>query len=76
MQLDGVFLTASIKTITKWKYSGRGNHENPLKDIIGEAQRMSSDWPPLKAGFFGGDITRFIDVATAFEESIKKLNWW
>jgi hypothetical protein len=59
-----------------WKYSGRGHRENPLKDIVGEAQRMDSDWPPLKAGFFGGDKDRFIAVANAFEEGMKKLNWW
>ncbi len=59
-----------------WKYSGRGHRENPLKDIIDEAQRMGSAWPPLEAGFFGADTNRFQEVAAAFEEGMKTLNWW
>lgn len=59
-----------------WKYSSQGHRENPLKDIIGEAQRMGSAWPPLEAGFFGRDTARFLEVAGALEEGMKSLNWW
>lgn len=59
-----------------WKYSGRSHRDNPLKDVIGEARHMSSAWPPLEAGFFGGNADRFLDLAAALEEGMKTLNWW
>jgi len=59
-----------------WKYSWRAGIENPLSDIIAEAKTMSSTWPPLKAGFFGGSLERFNTVAAEYEAIIKRLNWW
>jgi len=59
-----------------WKYSGRGGAENPLSGLIAEAKAMSTSWPPLRAGFFGGSIERFNSVATEYEAIIKRLNWW
>jgi len=58
-----------------WKYSGRGGTENSLSGIIAEAKAMSSSWPPLKAGFFGGSLERFNAVASEYEAMIKHLVW-
>jgi len=58
-----------------WKYSGRRG-QNPLSGIIAEAKTMASSWLPIRAGFFGGSLERFISVASEYEALIKKLNWW
>lgn len=59
-----------------WKSSLHGETKNPLSGIMAEAKAMSSSWPPLKAGFFGGSLERFNTVATEYEAMVKKLNWW
>lgn len=59
-----------------WKYRGRGGRGNPLSEIIAEATAMSTSWPPLRAGFFGGNLERFNAIATEYAASIKGLGWW
>lgn len=58
-----------------WKYSS-GQRTNAYSEIIKEAISLKSDWAPLKAGLFSGSIDRFLEVATKYEESLKKLSWW
>jgi hypothetical protein len=58
-----------------WKYRDRMGSKNPLKAFIEEANEQDKSWPPLKAGFFGGDVQRFKAVASAYEERIKGLRW-
>ena len=57
-----------------WKYRGREN--GPFSKIKLESDSLKDQWPPIKAGMFGGDYNRFEAVASEFEESLKKLNWF
>lgn len=56
-----------------WK---RGNLIGPLDRIIKEAESHGADWPPLKAGLFGGELTRFTTAVEKFSEFIKGLHWF
>jgi uncharacterized caspase-like protein len=56
-----------------WKHR-TGN--SPLERVLKEANAQKSEWPPLKAGLFGGDYERFSMVAKQFAEMIGKLNWY
>jgi len=58
-----------------WKYHN-DQEANPLKSLISEAAEQERSWGPLKAGLFGGDYSRFEQVATAYQELISRLEWW
>lgn len=59
-----------------WKAS-RGHHGNPYAALLEEAGRAEGAWPPLHAGFFGGSIDRFKEVAQRYEaELLTRLNWF
>lgn len=57
-----------------WKF--RREDANPFKDVIDEANRQKESWPPLKAGLFGGDYTRFEGIATEFTKRLSRLDLW
>lgn len=57
-----------------WKF--HNDDANPLKDVISEAERQKESWGPLKAGLFGGDYSRFENVASGYIKKISGLNWW
>jgi len=50
--------------------------EGPLGILIDEAHGAGQDWPPLKAGLFGGSTERFEAAATPFLEQVNKIGWW
>jgi len=50
--------------------------EGPLGVLIDEARGAGQNWPPLKAGLFGGSAERFDAAATPFLEQVNKLGWW
>jgi len=54
-----------------WKH--RRSERAPLGRIIAEAADLKEAWPPLKAGFFGGNYERFEAVATEYREMIGGL---
>ena len=56
-----------------WK---RARDNSPLERVLKEAEAKKADWPPLKAGLFGGDWTRFKKVAEQFTQLISRLNWY
>lgn len=58
-----------------WKYHSRSRTENPLVDVIKEADEQGASWQPLQAGFFGKDIKRFQNVASQYAERIGGLGW-
>jgi uncharacterized caspase-like protein len=58
-----------------WKYRKEGG-DNPLKDVVSEAEQQKESWGPLRAGFFGGDYSRFAQIATEYSSEISRLNWW
>jgi len=55
-----------------WK---RGRDNSPFDRVISEANAQKSDWPPLKAGLFGGNFERFRSAAEQFTQMISRLNW-
>ncbi len=58
-----------------WKYSSPRITVNVYSEIVKEANKFKSEWPPLKAGLFSGSIDRFLEISTRFEEEIKSLSW-
>lgn len=62
--------------IGRFGWKGARNGSSPLSRIFDEAQAMGENWEPLAAGFFGGSLTRFNDVANEYSQMISKLNWW
>jgi len=46
-----------------WKFRDTRTN-NPLKEIIEEADREKDSWGPIKAGLFSEDYSRFKDVAS------------
>lgn len=58
-----------------WKYNSRTRHENPLAEIQEEAAQQKENWSPLRAGFFGGDQPRFLEVAQKYTEMVIRIGW-
>lgn len=60
-----------------WKFSSRIAGNSPFTKLILEAESLKDQWPPVKAGMFGGSYERFNKAANSFKENIlEKLNWW
>jgi hypothetical protein len=58
-----------------WKHV-RGRGDDPLERLIEEAKKEGRTWEPLKAGFFGGDPERFVELANDYKKLISKFGWW
>jgi len=43
------------------------------KDVDVEAHNAGNSWPPLQAGFFGGQIGKFARIKNQFDRSLEKL---
>lgn len=55
-----------------WKYS---TDQNPLKDVLKEAEQLKEKWEPFKAGLFGIDFEFFWQAATEYSAVISQLGW-
>lgn len=55
---------------------GNSEGQNPLKDLLAEAEHQKEAWGPLKAGLFGGDYSRFGEIAVEYARAVSNLNWW
>jgi hypothetical protein len=55
---------------------GNSEGQNPLKDLLAEAEQQKEAWEPLKAGLFGRDYSRFGEIAVEYAEAVSNLNWW
>jgi Caspase domain len=58
-----------------WKFNSRIGGQNPYSELRREANQWRDEWPPLKAGLFGGKYDQFENVATKFEAFLASLNW-
>lgn len=56
-----------------WKYS---TDQNPLKDVLKEAEQLKEKWEPFKAGLFGIDFEFFWQAATEYSAVISQLGWF
>lgn len=60
-----------------WKYRSRIAQNDPFSAMVEEARREGDNWAPLRAGFFRGSSTRFLEVAERFQtELLNKLGWY
>lgn len=57
-----------------WKYY-RTTNANSYSDFVSEARALGTSWPPLRAGLFGGSLSRFEEVALEFEALLSRLQW-
>ncbi|OGP66741.1 MAG: hypothetical protein A2169_05115 [Deltaproteobacteria bacterium RBG_13_47_9] len=56
-----------------WKYS---RDQNPLKDVLREAEQLKEKWEPFKAGIFGTDFEFFWQAAIEYSAEISRLGWF
>lgn len=56
-----------------WK---RGRQNSPFERVVKEATVQKSEWAPLRAGLFGGDVERFKKVSDQFAQILGRLNWY
>jgi Caspase domain len=53
----------------------RGRDNSPLERVLKEANAQKSEWAPLRAGLFGGDMERFKKAAEQVAQMVGRLNW-
>lgn len=53
----------------------RNRHLNALTLLKEELQAVSTDWPPLQAGMFNGDLQRVNALVGALEARLGELHW-
>ena len=59
-----------------WKQKHEGDN-TPFNILLKEAKQNAASWPLLKAGFFGGSIDRFNEVANKYNEQVlARLPWY
>jgi len=57
-----------------WKHH---SHNSPFTKLLEEASSLRNEWPPLKAGMFGGSYERFETLANEYQEVIlNELRWF
>lgn len=54
-----------------WKHHSRPNA--PFERVYAEARSQGDDWPPLKAGLFGGSYRRFDEAAKGCRTSLNAV---
>lgn len=57
-----------------WKHS-RGTSA-PLTSAVTRARDEGEQWPPFKAGIFGGDYENFIKAAEDYRKVVAGLHWY
>lgn len=60
--------------IGRFGYKRRGS-DNPLAELIEEANTMKEDWPLFKAGLIGGSFDRFKKISSLLDERVNNLRW-
>lgn len=60
----------------RFGYLNKYGDNSPLNKIINEANAAGNTWKPLQAGFFGGDLNRFVSVSNEFAQTVNKMNWF
>jgi len=57
-----------------WK--DRRSNQNSLVQMMDKASAEGDSWPPLLAGFFDGQYSKFLPAAEAYLADVKKLEWF
>jgi hypothetical protein len=59
-----------------WGPVGRfGWKQNPLQDVLKEAEQLKDKWEPFKAGLFGTDFDFFWQATIDYSSKISQLGW-
>lgn len=56
-----------------WKYS-RASDSSPLLLLCQEASQKKDEWPPIKAGFFGGVYEQFETIAQQYMQRLQNFH--
>jgi len=75
---------SSVSTGTIWGPPGRfgwkhrrGFGKSSYDLLVDEAKRDKSNWPPIKAGLFGGSIERFLEIASKYrDDTLNRLPFY
>ena len=59
-----------------WKYRSPVLESNPFKVLVSEADRMKSDWPPLRSGLFKSSYEHFKEIALGYDDILKQQSWF
>ena len=62
--------------IGRFGYKNGFDNQGPLNQLINEGKNYKNNWPIIKAGFFGGDYSRFEIVSTEFTKRVNNLQWY
>jgi uncharacterized caspase-like protein len=62
--------------VGRFGWKNRQGDSSPLGRLIVEAKAMKDEWPPLKAGLFGGNYERFDKTAGEYSQMIGRLSWF
>lgn len=54
----------------------RGNESSPYHRFISQAESEGEAWPVIKAGFFGGSLERFREIAAEYAQWVGQLGWY
>jgi hypothetical protein len=54
-----------------WRQAGRADHIQRV--VTNESAALGANWPPLKAGLFGGSVDRFNVVKEGFDRVVAKI---
>ena len=57
------------------RFISKNTYVSPLSAIISEATAAGNNWPPTKAGLFGGSTKRFIELANSAVRLISQSGW-
>jgi hypothetical protein len=60
----------------RFMWRGIGSADDQPNRLISQADEMGVEWPPLKAGWFGGRPERWTIVKAAFIEAVKRRSAW
>lgn len=55
-------------------WRSRHNHGDPLADFEGELKSQGTQWPPLRAGLFGGEAARAQSAMDAYRETYQSMS--
>ena len=59
-----------------WKLQRSVTGCNPLAEVIADAERLKTEWPPFKAGIFGPSFEEFTKAAKDYAARIGQLGWF
>ena len=59
-----------------WTFSRDHDGSGSFATVVRKAARLEENWPPLRAGFFGGSFKRFADIAERYKVLLGTLGWY